>query len=216
MAYVMTYTTLVADLQAYIARGYPTDPTVYAQIPHLVAMSEKDINRTLKPQGFEVYVTSTFIASAAGSVLQKPDRWRETFFWSMGTGATYNVRKTLWPKSLPYLRDYWPNVTVLGEPKYYGDYGPFHWLVAPSPDYAYPFEIGYYELLQPLDETNQTNWLTQYAPDLLLYASLLQAAPFLKNDERIATWQGMYDKAASTLLAEDARKLMDKSESTQE
>ena len=216
MPYVMTYTSLVADVQAYIARGYPTDPTVYDQIPHLIAMAEKDIARTIKPQGFEVYVVSAFIASAAGAVLQKPDRWRETFFWSMGTGTGYNTRKTLWPKSLPYMRDYWPNQTTLGEPKYYGDYGFQNWLVVPSPALAYPFELGYYEFLAPLDASNGTNWLTQYAPDLILFGTLLQAAPFLKNDERIGTWQQMYGKAASTLLMEDQRKLMDRSESTRE
>lgn len=216
MAYVMTFTSLVADIQAYIARGYPTDSTVYAQIPHLIAMAEKDINRTLKPQGFEMYVTSTFIASASGAVIQKPDRWRETFFWSMGTGTGYATRKTIFPRSLPFLRDYWPDPTQLGEPKYYGDYGFQNWLVAPSPALAYPFEVGYYSLLVPLDDANQTNWLTKYAPDLLLFATLLQAAPFLKGDERIPTWEKMYGNSAATLMNEDMRKLMDKSQSNKE
>lgn len=216
MAYVMTYTTLIADLQAYIARGYPTDPTVYAQLPHLIAMAEKGINRTIKPQGFEVYVTSAFIASASGAVIQKPDRWRETFFWSMGTGTGYATRKTIFPRPLPFLRDYWPDSTQLGEPKYYSDYGFQNFIVAPSPALAYPFELGYYELLQPLDDNNMTNWLTKYAPDLLLFGTLLQAVPFLKNDERIPTWQQMYGQAVSTLMTEDARKLMDKSQSNRE
>jgi len=54
------------------------------------------------------------------------------------------------------------------------------------------------------------NWLTEYAPDVLLYASLLEATPFLKNDERVQMWQGMYDRAAQALNGEDLGKIMDR------
>ena len=54
------------------------------------------------------------------------------------------------------------------------------------------------------------NWLTEYAPDVLLYASLLEALPFLKNDERVQMWQGMYDRAAQALNGEDLGKIMDR------
>ena len=57
----------------------------------------------------------------------------------------------------------------------------------------------------------ETNWLTEYAPDLLLYAALLEAAPFLKKDERIGTWQAMYDRAAQALSGEDLKRIMDRS-----
>jgi hypothetical protein len=62
-----------------------------------------------------------------------------------------------------------------------------------------------------LDDTNQSNWLTEYAPQLLLYASLLEATPFLKNDERIGVWQQMYDRAAQALNGEDLSKILDRS-----
>jgi hypothetical protein len=68
----------------------------------------------------------------------------------------------------------------------------------------------YYELPALLDDTQQTNWLTDYAPNLLLYGALLEATPFLKNDERLPTWQGFYQAAANALNTEDIAKILDR------
>jgi hypothetical protein len=83
-------------------------------------------------------------------------------------------------------------------------------MVAPTPDAAYNFEVLYYERIQPLDATNQTNWFTIYAPQALLYGSLLQAMPFLKNDERMPMWQQQYDAIMQTLIAEDKLRVADR------
>jgi hypothetical protein len=82
--------------------------------------------------------------------------------------------------------------------------------VAPTPDLAYNYEVLYYERVQPLDVTNQTNWFTQYAPQAMLYGSLLQAMPFLKNDERMPMWQAQYDRVIATLKAEDVARIGDR------
>ena len=39
--------------------------------------------------------------------------------------------------------------------------------------------------IAPKGMTENENWLTKYAPDMILHQTLLQAAPYLKNDERI-------------------------------
>jgi len=109
-----------------------------------------------------------------------------------------------------YLREYWPDPTQTDVPAFYCDYDYTHWLVAPTPDQAYSYEVLYYERVQPLDETNQSNWFTQYAPQALLYGTLLQAMPFLKNDERIPVWQSLYDKAVAMLQNEDITRIGDR------
>jgi hypothetical protein len=40
---------------------------------------------------------------------------------------------------------------------------------------------------------------------------LLEATPFLKNDERIQVWQGFYESAVAALNGEDQRQIIDRS-----
>ena len=96
-------------------------------------------------------------------------------------------------------------------PQFYADYDYNHWLITPTPIGVQTLEVMYYEQPRFLGEDFQTNWITEYAPDLLLYATLLEATPFLKKDERMATWQQMYDRAAQALNGEDLKKIMDRS-----
>lgn len=67
-------------------------------------------------------------------------------------------------------------------------------VVAPVPDAAYPAEIIYYNALVPLSSSNPTNEVLLDAPDVYLFGSLMQAAPFLKDDERIPTWQSKFER----------------------
>lgn len=216
MATTMTFLTLQDDLRRYLERGstLATDPTVFEQLPRIINLAERRIARELKVQGFIVAVSSTMVAGQ--SVYDKPDRWRETVSINFGTGATFANRTPLFPRSYEYCRSYWPDESQRAQPEFYADYDYAHWLVSPTPDAAYPFEALYWELPQLLDDTNTTNWLTEYAPQLLLYGALLEATPFLKNDERIATWQSFYDRAAAMLNGEDLAKILDRSSSRKE
>lgn len=210
MATTTTFTTLKDDVRRYLERGatFATDPVVYEQLPRLINLAERRIARELKIQGFINTVTGTFTPNLA--VYAKPDRWRDTVSINVGTGANNNTRQPVFTRSYEYVRSYWPNETETGVPQFYADYDYSHWLFAPTPDAAYPFEILYYELPPLLDEENQTNWLTDYAPQLLLYGTLLEATPFLKNDDRISVWQSMYDRAAAMLNGEDLAKVLDR------
>ena len=211
MATVMTFTTLQEDVRRYLERGatYASDPVVYEQIPRLINLAERRISRELKIQGFINVVTGTLVVGQ--SVYSKPDRWRDTVSINIGTGANSNSRSVLYARAYEYLLSYWPDRSETDEPLFYADYDYSHWLLAPTPDAEYPFEILYYELPPLLDDVVQTNWLTEYAPQLLLYATLLEATPFLKNDERINVWQSMYDRAAAMLNGEDLNKILDRS-----
>ena len=211
MATTMTFTTLQQDVRRYLERGatLAEDAIVYEQIPRLINLAERRIARELKIQGFINVVTDTLIVGQ--SVYQKPDRWRDTVSINIGTGATNDVRKFLFTRDYEYLRSYWPNESLTEEPVFYADYNYTNCLILPPPDEAYPFEVLYYELPVLLDDENQTNWLTDYAPQVLLYASLLEATPFLKNDDRIPVWQQMYDRSAAMLNGEDLAKILDRS-----
>jgi hypothetical protein len=211
MSTTMTFESLQQDVRRYLERGatLASDAVVYEQIPRLINLAERKIARELKVQGFINVVTGEL--NTGQSVYPKPDRWRDTVSINIGTGATQNERKFLFTRDYEYIRTYWPNALDTDTPLFYSDYDYSHWLIAPTPDQDYPFEILYYELPPLLDDSVQTNWVTEYAPQLLLYGTLVEATPFLKNDERIQVWQSMYDRAAAMLNGEDLGKILDRS-----
>lgn len=216
MATTMTFTTLQEDVRRYLERGdtLASDAVVYEQLPRLINLAERRIARELKVQGFINVVNGTL--TAGQSVYDKPDRWRDTVSFSIGTGTSNNSYKTLFTRDYEYLRAYWPDATQTDTPVFYSDYDYSHWLIGPTPDADYPFEIMYYELPALLDDSVQTNWITEFAPQLLLYGTLLEATPFIKNDERIPVWQDMYDRAAAMLNGEDLGKVLDRSAARKE
>lgn len=214
MATAMTFNSLLVDLRRYLERGSSVDTEVFAQLPTLINLAERNIARGLKVLGTQNIVISTPPAGglvAGTSVYQKPDRWRETVSMNFGTGATNNNRKPLFPRSYEYCRSYWPNSDERAEPEFYCDYGFSAWLIVPTPVAAYPWEITYYQQPPLLDAVNQTNWLTEYAPDALLYRSLLECEPFLKHDERMQTWTTLFGQAMSMLDSEDLQRIVDRS-----
>jgi len=203
MAYTMTYSSLLEDIRNYLERGFTaeSDQVVYEQLPRLITLGERRIGRELKIQGFTRSVQTTLAVGVA--VYLKPDRWRDTISMSVD-GQPIQTR------SYEYCRSYWPDEAETAAPEFYSDYDFQHWLIAPTPSTAANLEVLYFEQPALLGEDLQTNWLTEYAPDLLLYACLLEAAPFLKNDERIPTWQAMYDRAAKALAGENSGKVLDR------
>lgn len=203
MSYSMTYDSLLTDVRRYLERGFTqeTDQIVYDQLPRLVTLGERRIARELKIQGFINVVTTPLVVGAP--IYPKPDRWRDTVSMAVDN-------QPIFARSYEYVRGYWPDPTQTGTPQFYADYDYQHWIVCPTPSEALTLEILYYEQPPLLGDDVQSNWLTEYAPDVLLYATLLEAAPFLKNDERIQTWQAMYDRAAQALGGEDLKRIMDR------
>jgi hypothetical protein len=202
----MTYSSLVAQVEAYLDRD---DSALVTQIPSFISNAVVRVARELRILPFQRTVTSAF--TSGSPIVSKPADWRETIVLNCAASVGGTSRNTLLPRSYEYLRSYWPDPSVTGTPKYYADYGYDHILVAPTPSAALPFEMTYTALLAPLDETNQTNKLTEYAPDMLLYATLLESAPYLKADERIPTWQSRYDRCLQAEVIDDIRNLIDQS-----
>jgi hypothetical protein len=98
------------------------------------------------------------------------------------------------------------NTTYLsnGKPLFYAIIGT-NFRVLPIPDSTYAYEIDYYAKLAKLSVSNTTNWLLTQAPDIYLYGALLQAAPYLQNDERIPVWAALYTRGIEDLRLADNR-----------
>lgn len=211
----MTYSSLVQDMQRYLERGasVASDPTVLEQIPKLINGAERKIIQVLKLQGTIEVLNDPTGFTPGVSVIAKPDRWRETVSFSYGSGGG-NKRVSLYPRSYEFCRSYWPDDSVQDptqEPRFYADYTYQNWLVAPTSPGTFPVEIVCYMQPPLLSESNQTNFFTNYTPNMLLYGSLLEATPFIKNDERIPTWQAYWEFEIQTLTNQDLQKILDRS-----
>ncbi len=201
----MTYNSLKDQLLTYLNR---TDLDTINEVPNFISQAEQRICREAKTLGLEVYVTGDFIPTV--SVYPKPGRWRRNITLNYGTGVGNNDRNQIRLRSYEYVRSYWPDSTQTGLPLYYCDYGFSNFLIAPTPAEAYPFELAYLQLPEPLTPQNQTNWITNYAPDLILYASLLEAIPFLKNDDRAQLWLEYYKRALDSVNSQDDSRVTDR------
>lgn len=203
MPEAMTYDSLLSDIETYAERH---DSNFLIQVPRFIMLAENRLASEFKGLGYIRIVS--FDMTQGNSVYEKPARWRETSNLSI---VVSDRKKAIRNRSFEYIQTYWPDPSLEGTPEYYADYDYEHFYIGPTPDATYSSTLTYYERPQPLDATNQTNWTTRYAPQAILYASLLEAQPFLKQSERIAEFQNLYDRAVGILSSEDARRKSDSS-----
>jgi hypothetical protein len=201
-AAVMTYDSLVENIQSYLER---TDAATIAKIPLFIMLAEQVIAAEIKFLGNLTVNTSQMVANE--NVIDKPARWHKTVSMNITVAGE---RRPVLLRKYEYIRNYWPDPTQTDVPLFYCDYDYTHWMIGPTPNVAYDFEVLYYERAQPLDSSNQTNWFTVYAPQALLYGSLLQAMPFLKNDDRIPMWEAQYKQIMDVLKTEDKLRIADR------
>jgi hypothetical protein len=198
----MTYDSLTSMTLQYLERS---DQAVINAIPTFITLAEFEIAQEIKTLGQLTVATATMTPS--NPIIAKPARWRKTV--SMTLTNASGQTQPVFLRKLEYLQNYWPTVTNTATPVYYADTDYEHWYLAPTPDQAYTFEVLFYERIAPLSSTNQTNWLTQYAPNAMLFGTLLQAMPFLKNDSR-AIFQQKYKEAIDALRTEDVSRVGDR------
>ena len=169
-------------------------------------MAEFEIAQEIKTLGQMIVADGTM--TVGNPVIAKPARWRKTVSMTLAASGS---KQPMFLRKLEYLNTYAPDVTATGTPLYYADYDYDHWFVAPTPSSAFAFEALCYTRLEPLSSSNQTNWLTQNAPNAMLFGTLKQTAPFLKDDSRLAVWGQLFTEAMTALKTEDTLRLGDRS-----
>lgn len=75
----------------------------------------------------------------------------------------------------------------------------------PVPDAEYEARLRYRRRLPSLSSSCTTNWLLRKHPDAYLYGALTQSAPYLRDDDRLATWGGLFRAALDAINADDKR-----------
>ncbi len=170
-------------------------------IPDFISLAEVRINRDLRVRAMEQRSQAT--TTSGNRYIALPPGYLQMRNIQLNTDPVTPLEFI----SLEMLdRLYGSNAT--GKPIAYSIVGGEIQL-APIPDSTYDLEVAFYKKFDSLgDGTNSTvtsNWLTTNAPDLILYASLLEAEPFLKNDERVQLWLTGYENAVRKLTAADDR-----------
>jgi len=203
MSVIMTYNSLVDNIQQYMER---TDDGFVEQIPSLIAIAESRIASELKTY-LQLTVVETAVVSGQ-TVISKPTRWRKT------ASMKINGQPVLL-RSQDYIAQY-QSESANGQPLYYADYDYDNWAIAPRSDATYPVEICYYSEIQPLDISNQQNLFTRETPQLMLYGTLLAAQGYLKALDKLEVWKGYYSDALKSVKSEDNSRRVDRNVSVQE
>jgi len=202
-AYALTYDNLTSLVLQYLERS---DTAVVNFIPTAIMLAEFEIAENIKTLGQMIVADGNM--TSGNPVIAKPALWRKTVSMTLTTAA--GEKQPIYLRKLEYLSSYSPDVTTTGTPLYYSDYDYDHWFVAPTPSANFAFEALCYTRLTPLSSSNQTNWLTRNAPNALLFGTLKQTAPFLKDDARLAVWTQIFDTAIGALKLEDQLRVGDR------
>ncbi len=179
-----TYTDLQAEIANYLARG-----DLAAEIPSFIALAEAKFNRSLRCVEMDQRATTTIdINSNEPQFLSLPSDYqsmrRIRIADIAGKPRLFFLSSGLLDEKRFAAQD------APGQPRYFTIFGSELELF-PTPDAAYTLEMVYRRLIPPL-ALNSSNWLLTNHPDAYLYGALMEAEPYMKNDQRIATWaQGL-------------------------
>jgi len=101
--------------------------------------------------------------------------------------TTANYKDFLELKDVNYLQEYNNSVAIQTTPKYYGIFDVNNFILSPTPDLVYDIELHYY--YRPASITagaaSGTTWLSENAPNALLYGSLVEAYTYMKGEQDI-------------------------------
>lgn len=183
MTQITDYTSLQTAVTEYLARDQ--DTTLIARIPTFIQLAEAKFNRQLFVRQMEQRATAVVdLGSDEPEFISLPSD-----FQSMRRVRLSSVRgkPCLEFKSGTQMDEYrFGTSDVAAQPRYFTVFGR-ELELAPTPDAAYTIEMVYRQIVPPL-ALNGSNWLLTMAPDVYLYAALLEAAPYIKEDARIQTW----------------------------
>jgi len=190
MAFFTSYTTLQSTIADYLARTDLTD-----QIPEFIRLAEDRLRRDLRIR--QMLKVATAVATTGDSTVSLPS----DFLAMKDLHIQGNPVKTIeFLSTSNFFRN--AGTSYKGAPNYYTLLGS-EFQFAPIPDSDYTLQMVYFYQPDYLSDTNPSNLWLAYTPDLLLYASLGEAEPYLMNDERLQTWASMYDRGLNAVIKSD-------------
>lgn len=189
----MTYDELVTNIRNYTEVN--ANVFTNAVINTFITMAE---NRILRDIDLDVFKKeSTGSMTSGNKFLSSPSdilTHRYMMIAVNGEQVFLDFRDT------SFMKEYWADSTDLGVPKYYSVWDQNTFYVAPTPNSNYSVELGYIYRPAQLSATNQTTWISNNAPEALLYACLIQAYSYTKGPaEMLNFFNASYQQAIQGL-----------------
>jgi hypothetical protein len=189
---ISTYAELQTAVANWVARADLT-----SHVPEFISLAEAKIARRVR---CAENLTKDSAFSITGEYVATPTGFLEVSGWYLNDSTKTPVRQmSIEQQGLHFGAN-------TGSPKYYCVEGS-NLRFAPIPDGTYSSTLLYYKRFTAMATAASNDpvftVLATY-PDIWLYGSLLEAAPFLENDPRIQTWSQLF---ASALAEQNAYEL---------
>lgn len=163
-------------------------------IPDLILLGEKRLLREVRCREME----ATLSSAISSGTLAVPADYLELKYARIMSSTPNQLQRT----SATSLYQQYPLRSSSGIPKLIardGDYFVF----GPYPDSSYTVEGVYYA--SPTSIQTTANDLFVAHPDLYLYASLIEAAPYIQDDPRVGIWESKYQNVLSLIMSSEKR-----------
>tara|TARA_R110001606_G_scaffold56186_1_gene136312 strand:- start:312 stop:968 length:657 start_codon:yes stop_codon:yes gene_type:complete len=191
-----TYSELKTAIQDYVDSS---ETTFVNNLNIIIEQAEERILKGVWLDNFKRNVTGT--ATSGTPYLGMPTDFLAPFSLSVIDSDTYYFLNL---KQVSFMRSYKPATTgsVTGRPKYYAEFDSDSFIIAPTPDSNYTFELHYFYRPASLTAAGDSGstWLSTNAPIALLYGCLTEAGVFLKMDPtEIAGYDQRFENALARL-----------------
>jgi len=189
-----TFTTLKSAIQDYTQN---TEATFVADLSIIIQQGEDRIVKSVELPNFRKNVTGTF--TSGNEYLETPSDYLYPF--SLAVLDDSNNYSYLLHTDVSFIREAYPSASTTGTPKHYAQFDDTTFIVGPSPNANLNAELHYYYIPQSITATSDgTSWLGTNAPELLLYASLIEAYTFMKGESDVmANYEKRFQEALQRL-----------------
>ena len=187
-----TYTQLKTAIKDYTENE---ESTFVTNLPTFIKNAEQRIFKLVDLELFRKNATSTL--SQNDQYISVPTDYLASFSLSITNSSS---KEFLLQKDVNFIQEYNPNPATTGVPRYYAFFDIDNFIVSPTPDSNYAVELHYY--YRPASLTagadSGTTWLSENAPNAMLYGSLGEAYTFMKGEQDMLT---MYEKQFTEALS---------------
>ena len=188
----MTYAQLTTNIEDICENTFTSD-----QIALFVQQTEQFIYNAVQIPALRKNVTGT--ATSGTEYLSVPTDFLYVYSLAViDSSSNYNYLKL---KHVSFIRDYQPATATTGTPKYYAEFDESRFILAPTPNSSFTFELHYF--YRPASLTagadSSTTWLSTNAMNAMLYGCLVEACTYLKMFESIPIYEQKYQEALAML-----------------